>query len=103
MDFETLLQLQDASKVSIYIPTYPNQFFEMELVKVGHAGICINNLDKYRAIDGHRMYWHFSKQQDVDNFFYIIKGDPAPDDFVKAKEHYQKNGKSRIYENPKTA
>lgn len=98
MDFEKLITLETGTKVDIYIPTFPNQFFTLEVHNNGD-NVCLNNLDTpLRSIDGHRKAWHLHSQKDVDAFFYIRdKGKLTDEDYEKGKAHFEKNGRSWIF------
>lgn len=100
MDFQQMLSQKQATKVMVFIPQFPDQFFEMELNKnvLGNS-VLISNLDDiYPTIFGHKKCFLLRSQKDVDDFFYVtLKKDFTQDDYAKGQEHFKKNAKKWIY------
>ncbi|WP_116787653.1 hypothetical protein [Flavobacterium psychrotrophum] len=97
MDFEKLITLPTGTKVDIFIPVFPNQFFTVGVQNNGDS-VCLHNDEPLRSIDGHRKAWHLHSQKDVDAFFYIRdKGKLTDEDYLKGLEHFKNNGKEWIF------
>ena len=95
-------KLTDGQKVMVYIPAL-DQFFRMEVCKLivhPKGGFSISNYGRRSSerIQGHEFLGRIHCQEDLDKFFYIEPGKVIEESFIKAKEHFAKNGLSWIFE-----